>query len=177
MFLALHVDGPPLQMLGAARREVARLDPGLPISEVKTMEQRLGQSLAVRRYSTALLGIFAAAALVLTAVGIYGVISYSVAERTREMGVRMALGAGAGSILALILKRGMGLAAAGTGLGLAGALLAARLMRGLLFQVSATDPWTLAGVSGVLLASALLACYIPARRATRVDPVQALRYE
>jgi len=131
----------------------------------------------MRRFLMALMGIFATLALVLTIIGLYGVISYLVNQRTQEIGIRMALGAQMRDIMGLVLKQGMVLVLTGVGLGLAAAWMLTRVMSRLLFQVSATDPLTFVGISLLLITVALLACYIPARRATKVDPLVALRYE
>jgi putative ABC transport system permease protein len=156
---------------------MADLDPNQPIANVKTVEPYLDQQLEEPRYYMMLLGIFAAVATVLAAVGIYGVMAYSVAQRTHEIGIRMALGASPRDVLKLVLGQGLKLALAGTVIGIAGALALTRLIQGLLFQVSATDPITFISVAALLTIVALAASYLPARRATRVDPMVALRYE
>jgi putative ABC transport system permease protein len=175
--LVVKTDVEPASLAAAVRKAVWELDKDQPVSDVRTMEEVLSGSIARQRFSTLLLGIFAALALALAAVGIYGVMSYAVAQRTREIGIRMALGAQAGSVLRLMIGQGLKLASAGVVLGLAGALLLTRLMSSMLFGVSATDPLTLVTISLVLVGVALLASYIPARRAARVDPLVALRYE
>jgi putative ABC transport system permease protein len=144
---------------------------------VRTMRQRVDESLARRRFSMLLLAVFAAVALALATIGIYGVMAYLVNQGTREIGIRIALGATQRNILSLIVRQGMALALAGVAIGLAGALLLARLIRSLLFGVQATDPVTFVGIALLLGFVALLASYIPARRAARVDPLVALRYE
>ena len=141
------------------------------------MEQIVTQSVASQRFNAGLFGGFAALAMILAAIGIYGVLAYSVNQRTREIGLRMALGAERSDVLRLILRQGMTLAVAGMALGLAGALALTRVLRSLLFGVSATDPFTFVGITLLLTAVAFLACYCPARRAARVDPMEALRYE
>ncbi|HYY56574.1 MAG TPA: ABC transporter permease [Pyrinomonadaceae bacterium] len=177
LFLAVRTTAEPAGLAAAVRREVAVLDKDQPVADIKTMEERLSESVAPRRFNMLLLAIFAALALILAAVGIYGVMSYSVTQRTHEIGVRMALGAQGSDVLRLVVGQGMILALAGVALGLLGAFALTRVMKTLLFNVSASDPLTFAGVAFVLSAVALLACLIPARRATRVDPMEALRYE
>jgi putative ABC transport system permease protein len=165
------------QLTPAARAEVKAFDPDQIIWRTQTLEQLLGTSVAPRRFNMMLLGIFAGVALVLAAVGLYGVMSYSVTWRTHEIGIRMALGARRADVLRLVVRQGMIMALIGLGIGLIGAFSLSRVMRSLLHGVSPTDPLTFTGVSIVLLCVALLACLIPARRATRVDPIVALRNE
>jgi putative ABC transport system permease protein len=161
----------------AARAEVKAFDPAQIIWRVQTLEQLLGTSVAPRRFNMLLLGIFASVALILAAIGLYGVMSYSVSWQTHEIGIRMALGANRANVLRLVVQQGMKMALIGLALGLVGAFLVSRVMIGLLYGISPTDPLTFTGVSIVLLGVALLACLIPARRATRVDPIVALRAE
>jgi len=165
------------QLTQAARAEVKAFDANQIIWRVQTLEDLLSTSVAPRRFNMLLLGVFAGVALVLAAVGLYGVMSYSVSWRTHEIGIRMALGAERADVLRLVVRQGMTMTLIGLVLGLVGAFLLSRVIAGLLFGVSATDPLTFAGVSIVLLAVALLACLIPARRATRVNPLVALRTE
>jgi putative ABC transport system permease protein len=167
----------PLSLISAARSQVRALDADLPVARVTTIEQLMSDSIARPRFNTTLLIVFAGVGLLLAAVGIYGVISYSVAQRTHEIGVRLALGASRGDVLKLVLKQGLKLALGGVLLGAAGAVALAQLMKSLLFNISASDPLTFVGVAAVLVGVAALACYIPARRATKVDPMIALRYE
>jgi putative ABC transport system permease protein len=167
----------PLALLPGLKAAVAELDPGLPLSEVATLDQMVTATLARPRVNAALLGGFALVALALAAVGIYGVIAYGVIQRTRELGIRMALGAGSDQLLRLVVRQGMAPVLAGVALGAAGALAAGRLLRSLLFGVGAADPLTFALVTGFLLAVALLASYLPARRAAGADPMVALRNE
>jgi putative ABC transport system permease protein len=162
--------------LGAALREqVQALDKDQPVSEIKTMEWYLADSMAQRRFNMLLLGAFAGLALVLAAVGIYGVIAYTVEQRTHEMGIRIALGARGGDILRLVFASAMVTTLAGIVIGLAAAFGLTRLLQSLLYQVTATDPFVFALIPILLLAVAVLATYIPARRATKVDPITALR--
>jgi putative ABC transport system permease protein len=175
--LVVKGDVNPETMQQAIRTQVHQVDPDQPLTDVKTMETIKSESVGSNRLRTALLGVFAGIALLLAAIGIYGVISYSVAQRTYEMGVRSALGASRRDILSLVIGNGMLLAGSGLALGLAGALALTRLLRSLLFGVSTTDPATIIAVAAVLASVALSACYIPARRATKVDPAVALRYE
>ena len=181
MTLVVRTAGDPEQMTATVRREVLALDKDQPVFDVKTMEQRISEQSALKRLLTWLLGVMASVALVLAAIGIYGVIAYAVAQRTHEIGIRMALGARAGDILRLVLRQGMLMAVVGIALGLAGtvALMVylSKVMTKFLFTVSGTDPATYAGVALLLAAVALLACVIPARRAMRVEPMAALRYE
>ena len=167
----------PASLAAAVRKEVQTIDPDQPVADVKTMEQWVDTSIAAPRYRTALLGLFAVLALVLASTGIYGVMSYSVAQRTHEIGVRMALGARQLDVLKLVVRQGVSRVVIGVGLGLVGAIALTRVMTTLLFNVSAKDPVTFAAVAVLLSVVALVACYIPARRATKVDPLVALRYE
>lgn len=153
------------------------MDPNLPISRVKTMDEVMAESMAEPRAMTLLLGLFGAAALMLAAMGIYGVISYTVSRRVREMGVRVALGAESRDIVKLVVGYGLKLSIAGVVAGLAVSFALTGLMKSRLFEVSATDPLTILAVAALLTFVALLACFIPARRETRVDPMVALRYE
>jgi predicted permease len=175
--IVLRADMAPEGLASAVRGVVRGMDPDVPVYDMKTMDQYLSTSVAQPRFSMLLLAIFAALALVLTAIGLYGVIAYSVAQRTHEIGIRIALGAGPGEVLRQVLGSGARIALLGVACGTAGALAATRLLRSLLFGVSASDPETFAAVALLLFAVAMLACYIPARRATRVDPVIALRQE
>jgi putative ABC transport system permease protein len=160
-----------------AQRAIWAVDRDQASTQIQTAEEALDNSLAEPRLYTVLLGAFAAIALSLAAVGIYGVMSYTVTERTREIGVRMALGAQAGNVLKLVVGQGMTLALIGVAIGSAGAAALTRLMSGLLFGVSATDPMTFVVIALLLSVVALLACYVPARRAAKVDPMVALRWE
>jgi len=176
-YLVVKTEGDPVALAGTVRKSVWEVDRDQPVSNVNTMESVLSESIARQRFSTLLFGVFAGVALVLAAVGIYGVMSYSMAQRTREIGIRMALGAQKRDVLKLAVGQGLILVGVGVALGLALALALSRLMTSLLYGISATDPLTLVTISLVLVAVALLASYIPARRATKVDPLIALRYE
>ncbi|HLN58254.1 MAG TPA: FtsX-like permease family protein, partial [Thermoanaerobaculia bacterium] len=167
----------PAALAPAARRAVWSIDPRVTISQVQTMEEVVAQANARPRFYLLLLATFAGVALILAAVGIYGVISYSVSRRRHEIGLRMALGAGQRDVLRLVVRQGMRIALAGAGAGLAGALLLTRLMSALLYGVGSNDPVTFVLVTLTLTAVALVASYIPARRATRIDPLVALRHE
>jgi putative ABC transport system permease protein len=177
MTIMIRTTGDPNALSAAVRKEVQTLDKELPVFNVRTFDQYLTASVAESKFTTWLLGLFAGLALLLTAIGLYGVMAYSVAQRTRELGVRMALGATAQDVLRLVMKQGMGLALLGMAIGMGSALALTRLMQKLLYGVSATDPATFAAIVGLLAVVALLACWIPARRATKVDPMVALRHE
>jgi predicted permease len=177
MNLGLRTAGDPLALAGAVRREVAQLDPELPVTKIRTIRQILDSSLAPRRLSMWLLTVFALAALLLAALGIYGVMAYAVARRTREIGIRMALGAQRANVLGMILGQGMKLVACGVAIGLAASLALTRLMTSLLYDVKPTDPLTYAAVAVLLISIALAANFAPARRAVSVDPTVALRHE
>jgi predicted permease len=177
VYMAVRSPGNPSAAITALRRELRDLDPGLPLARIRTMDEVVSAAQSRPRFLTLLLTSFASVALILAAVGIYGVISYSVAQRTREFGVRMALGAQRGDVLGIVLGRGMLLTAIGIIVGLGGALVLTRFLSTLLFGIAPTDPITFATVSLLLSGVAFLACYIPARRATKVNPMVALRYE
>jgi putative ABC transport system permease protein len=159
------------------REQVQSVDPELPVFGAQTLTETVSESLAERRFSMRIVALFALTALLLAGLGIYGVISFIVNERTHEFGIRLALGAQSQNILRMVLRQGLGLAIAGAAVGLVCALIVSHLMAGLLYGVRPTDPLTFAGVAVLLIGVALLACYVPARRAIRVDPLVALRYE
>jgi putative ABC transport system permease protein len=175
--LVVGTGGAPRSLASSVRATVWGIDRDQPVSDITTMEDVLSDSVARQRFSMLLLGVFAALALVLAAVGLYGVMSYSVAQRKHEIGIRMALGAQTADVLKLVIGQGLKLVSVGVGIGLAAALVLTRVMSSLLFGVSATDPATFATISLVLLGAGALASYLPARRATKVDPMIALRYE
>jgi putative ABC transport system permease protein len=175
--LAIRTSVDPLSLVAGVRNEIHQVDPDQPISNVRTMDQVLGEETSSRRLGMTLLAIFAALALLLATLGIYGVLAYFVVQHTQEIGVRMALGAQRSDILHLVVKKGMSLALLGVVIGLGAALALTRLMSSLLYGVGAADPMTYATIAGLLTLVALLACYIPARRATKVDPMVALVYE
>jgi ABC-type antimicrobial peptide transport system permease subunit len=177
MFLVVRAHGDPGGLLGAVRERVRQVDPDVPVSNAQTMQARVSASVAQPRLQTIVLGTFASLALVLAAVGVYGVTAYAVRQRTREIGIRMALGAGRRAILALLLGKGVAMVATGVGAGVVGALALTRAMRMLLYGVSATDPLVFVALTAVLALVALFAALLPARRATRLDPVIALRDE
>jgi len=177
MTIVARTEGDPRALISAVQREVRALDSELPVYNIKTLEEYVAASVAQPRFNTLLLAIFAGIALVLTAVGLFGVMSYTVRQRTHEIGIRMALGAAETDVLKMVVRQGMTLAGIGIGIGLAGAYFLTRLMTSMLFGIGATDPLTFVAISVVLAIVALGACFVPARRATRVDPMVALRYE
>jgi putative ABC transport system permease protein len=177
MTFTLRTRGDAAAVAAAVRNVIQTLDPQQPVGQALTLDSLVGNSIARQRFNTLLLAVFAVVALSLSAIGIYGVMTYTVTQRTHELGVRIALGAGARDVLKLALGQGMKLALAGESIGLLGALVLTRLLKTLLFGVSATDPLTFAVIAFSLALVALLACYLPARRATKVDPMVALRYE
>jgi putative ABC transport system permease protein len=167
----------PETMQQAIIHAVQQIDRDQPLPDIKTLEVLKTESVGPNRLRTALMAVFAGIAMLLAAIGIYGVIAYSVAQRTHEMGLRSALGASGGAIVRLVIGGGITRVLIGLGIGFAGALALTRVMKSLLFGVSATDPWTMAAVAFGLILVAAIACYVPARRATKVDPMVALRYE
>jgi putative ABC transport system permease protein len=175
--LVIRATANPIALIPQVRQIIRQIDPDQPISNIASLEETLGEEVSQRKLGITLLSAFAILALLLSSLGIYGILSYHVAQTTPEIGVRLALGAQPVSILGLILKRGMGLALLGVIIGLAGSFAVTRLMRSLLFGVSATDPSTFIAVSTLLLFVALIACVVPARRAMKVHPMSALRYE
>ena len=177
MTMVVKTSTEPHSLVSAMTKEVAAMDADLPLFGVKTLPEYLSASVATPRFSTTLLSVFSGVALVLTMVGLYGVMSYSVAQRTNEIGIRLALGAQSRDVLLMIVKQGSMLILLGLAIGLAGAYAASRLLSSLLFGVTAKDPFTFAAVAALLALVALLACYIPAWRATKVDPMEALRCE
>jgi putative ABC transport system permease protein len=177
VYLVTRTSVAPASVAATITSEVRSMDANIPIFDVKTMDQRLSESLARRRFAMLALGVFAGFALLLTVIGIYGVISYSVAQRTNELGIRLALGASQGDVLRLVLSGGFKLALAGIAVGIVLSFAVTRYMSSLLFGVRPTDLFTFGALAILLLVVSLLACYLPARRATKVDPLVALRYE
>jgi putative ABC transport system permease protein len=175
--VAVRTAGDPMQSVNALRNALHAVDRDQPLSMVRTMDELMGDAVAQRRLSTTLLTVFAGIALLLAAIGIYGVMSFDVTRRTQEMGLRMALGAAQASVLSLVVGQGMRLALAGLAIGLVAAIAAGRLIEHQLFGIRMTDPGTYVGVALLLGLVALAATLIPAIRATRVDPIEALRYE
>ena len=177
MSFAISTAVPPTTLAAPIRQAIWSLDPNLPIANVQTTAAIVSDSTARTAFTMLLLSIAAAVALLLGTVGIYGVVSYVVSQRTQEIGVRMALGATQGEVSRMVVRQGLAIASAGVVTGLIGAFALTRLMSGLLFGVSSTDPMTFAAVAGLLFAVTVAASYIPARRAAGVDPMEALRYE
>ncbi|HET9402890.1 MAG TPA: FtsX-like permease family protein, partial [Candidatus Acidoferrales bacterium] len=178
MYVAFKTQsGDPERLVSSVRQQIRNIDPQLPISQIKLMDDVISEAQSRPRFLTLLLSIFSGVALAIATIGIYGVISFAVARRTKEFGLRMVLGAQRGDVLGLVMKQGLWLTLVGVGAGLLAAFGLTRLMASLLFGVTATDPLTFASVTAILAAVALFACYIPARRATRVDPIQMMRYE
>ena len=167
----------PLELTGAIRRVLSEIDPSVPLGNVQTMEQVVARSISRTAFTMFLLGIAGAMALLLSAVGLYGVISYIVSQRTAEIGIRMALGARMEQAAGMVIRQSALLAGVGLAVGLVAALLVSGVLRSLLFEISPADPLTLAGAALVLIVVAVLAAYLPARRAARVDPMVALRAE
>jgi putative ABC transport system permease protein len=179
--VAIRAKSDPQNLITAVRSVTRSIDSDVALANVSTMESRVNTSIAQRRFMTLLLGVFAAIAVILSAVGVYGVISYSVAQRVKEIGVRLALGAGSRNVIGMVLKEGMLLALIGVGIGAISAFALTRVMTGMLssmlFSVRASDPVTFVGVALLLGVVSLIACYVPARRAAKVDPMVALRFE
>jgi len=169
--------GDPLTLAPAVKREIEAIDPDQPVAQISTMEKNIGASLAARRLTMTLLGAFAGLALILASVGIYGVMALSTTQRTREMGIRFALGASRADVLKLVLGKGISLIAIGLGAGLIGAFAASRALHSLLYGVGALDAVALIGAIVTLAVVAFIACYLPARRASMVNPIEALRME
>jgi predicted lysophospholipase L1 biosynthesis ABC-type transport system permease subunit len=175
--VSVRTNGDPAVMMNSIAAVLRAVDPDMAMDQVRTMDRLVDESLAGDRFVTLLFAGFAGVALVLAAIGIYGVMSFAVAQRTQEIGVRMALGATSREVLRMVLSEGMTLAGIGLAIGLSGTYFVGRTMKSILYEVSAVDPVAVGGVAVVLLVAALLACYLPARRATRVDAMVALRYE
>jgi putative ABC transport system permease protein len=175
--LVLRTEGEPLALAAAVRTIVRQMDPALPVEDLRTIRDVVDATVAQPRFRTVLVALFAAVALALTAVGLYGVLSFQIALRTQEIGIRVAFGARGSDVVRMVTGEALMLALVGIGFGVAGALALTRVLRSLLFEVSPTDPAIFAAVTLFLSALSLLAAYVPARRATRVDPMVALRSE
>jgi putative ABC transport system permease protein len=177
MYLVVRTPLEPAAIVPALRAQLESINRDIPLASVQTMDHLIEDSVVQEKFRTWLVGIFAGLALLLAAIGIYAVISYSVVQRTREIGVRMALGADRIAVLSMVLGQGMKLATAGLSIGVVAAFAITRVLRSLLYSTSTTDPLSYLATSAVLMAVVVLACYVPARRATKVDPITALRYE
>ena len=177
MTVILKASGDPDQLISSVREQVRRVDPEQPIWNIRTMDQIRDESVAPERLNLTLFSIFAGIALLLAIVGIYGVMSYTVTQRTHEIGIRMSIGAQQRDVFKMVLGQGMMLALIGIAIGLVGAFALTRLMAAMLFSITATDPATFAGIAILLTTVALIACYLPGRRATKVDPAVSLKYE
>ncbi|MGC2390102.1 MAG: FtsX-like permease family protein, partial [Candidatus Acidiferrum sp.] len=177
LHLAVRTSEDPALMFNSIRASVAAIDPEIALDDLKTMDAAIDKSLAPQRFNLVLVALFAVLAIFLAAVGVYGVLSYSISQRTREIGVRIALGAQRGRVLRMAVGEGMKLAILGTAVGMAGGFVLTRLIASLLFGITARDPFTFAAVGVLVAIVSFAACYIPARRAMRVDPIVALRYE
>ncbi|HKN83739.1 MAG TPA: ABC transporter permease, partial [Pyrinomonadaceae bacterium] len=175
--LVVRTSGDPRLLTSAIRDQVLAVDPNQPVYDVKTMDERVAVTLATRRFAMLLLGVFGGVALLLAAIGLYGVLAFAVSQRTREIGIRMALGARARDVLSMVIRQGMSLVLVGAVFGVAGAYAVTRAIRSLLFEVGTSDPLTFAAVIFLLFLIGFIACYLPARRATKVNPLEALRYE
>jgi len=177
MSFVIRTIGDPTSLVAASRAVIRTADPAIPVRNVKTLDEVVSAAVAPARWSTMLLGVFAGVAVVMAVLGVFGVLSFIVTQRTRELGIRIALGASSTSVRRLVVGRGLVLVFGGLGLGVMGAFALTRFMSTLLYGVTPTDPLTFSGVAAVLLAAAAVASYLPARRATRVDPIIALRAE
>src|SRR4029453_18116822 len=177
MFVVVRTDRDPLSLAGAIRQQVAQVDSNQPGASIQTMRTRVDASLAQRRMQMNVLGLFAGMAILIAVLGIYGVMSYNVAQRAREIGIRLALGAARGDVIAVVMRQGMTMVGAGLVMGLAASAAITRVLRSLLFGVSPTDPLVFASIAVMLVATAAAAIYLPARRASRLDPVRMLRSE
>jgi len=175
--MTVRASGDPLTLVPAVRRELEMMDPDVPMADIQMMGDYVADAIAPTTFTLAVIGAFAAVALVLASIGLYGVIAYSVRRRTREIGIRMAFGASEGTILQLVLRRALALGLAGVGIGIVVALVSTRTVSSLVYGVSPLDPVTFVSVPLVLVMITIAASYVPARRATRVDPVEALRDE
>jgi len=173
----LHTSLPPSSVTAEVRRALGQIDSTLPLYSVRSMDQVVGEQAEGQQFLSLLVGSFAALAALLAAIGIYGVLSYAVRQRTREIGIRMSLGASRGRVLGEVLREGMRLAVLGLAVGIAGAFAAGRVLASLLSEVKPGDPLIFVATAGLLAAVALIACYVPARRAAKLDPMTALRYE